>query len=608
MILRRLNVPLSLSALFAAYLGLMYFIQHAVPTVRLDLTENRLFTLSEGSVRIIDEIQRPVLLSLYYSEKEARPYPQFRQYAERVIEKIDEYAAQSGGMITVKRIDPEPYSVPEDQAIADGIVAIPLEDGSGPLYFGLTAQANGKAQTIGFIKPESEQYLEYELSKLIQSVQTDKKPKVLLLSDLPVSGDDSAETLRNTPAWVVFRQLSERYELTQLTPGDGDIPADIDVLWIMHPRAWPDRVTGQVRAFIENGGHAVIMVDPYAESVPAITSTAEPVGNSYLSSDMPALFARWGIGYDPSQAVLDSRYAWLMQLDESQFPKRNPALISLPPEAMNQRDVVTADLDRIVLSSAGALTIGENSPLDIEPLLQSSDSSKLIGVGPLRQASEDPERLLNKFVSSQEPFVLAARFSGKLRADGKTAKPVNFIVIADTDMLSDRLWVLENNLFGQPVFSAQASNGDFFFNIIDQLSGSEDLISIRSRGMVSRPFVKVDHIRRTAEQAYRDSQVQLLANLEKVQNDINDLQSDGKNPAGRLDGKRRDALLAEKIKLRQQLRRIQGELNDDVDRLGQTVKLINIFTVPVLLLLLAWFVHFRRRMHKDFSRVGHGTL
>lgn len=608
MILRRLNAPLSLSLLFAAYLGLMYLILHAVPPVRLDLTENRLFTLSEGSVRIIDKIQRPVLLSLYYSEKEARPYPQFRQYAERVIEKIDEYAAQSGGMITVKRIDPEPYSVPEDQAIADGIVAIPLEDGSGPLYFGLTAQANGKAQTIGFIKPESEQYLEYELSKLIQSVQANKKPKVLLLSDLPVSGDNSAEVYRNAPAWVVYRQLSERYELMQLTPGDGVIPADIDVLWVMHPRIWPDRMTEQVRGYIENGGHAVIMVDPYAESVPAITPTAEPVGNSYLSSDMPALFARWGIGYDPSQVVLDSKYAWLMQLNENQFPKRNPALISLPPEAMNQRDVVTADLDRIVLSSAGALTIGENSPLNIEPLLQSSDSSKLIGVGPLREASEDPERLLNKFVSSQEPFVLAARFSGKLQADGKTAKPVNFIVIADTDMLSDRLWVLENNLFGQPVFSAQASNGDFFFNIIDQLSGSEDLISIRSRGMVSRPFVKVDQIRRTAEQAYRDSQVQLLANLEKVQNDINALQTGGKNPISQPDSKRSGALLADKIKLRQQLRRIQGELNDDVDRLGQTVKLINIFTVPVLLLLLAWFVHFRRRMHKDFSRVGHGTL
>jgi len=606
--LRRLSVPLSLSALLAAYLGLMYFIQHAVPPVRLDLTENRLFTLSEGSGRIIDKIQRPVLLSLYYSEEEARPYPQFRQYAERVIEKIDEYAAQSGGMITLKRIDPEPYSVPEDQAIAEGIVPIPLEDGSGPLYFGLTAQANGKAQTIGFIKPESEQYLEYELSKLIQSVQSNEKPKVVLLSDLPVSGDGNAGVLRSTPAWVVYRQLSERYELAQLSPADGALPADIDVLWIMHPRAWPDRMIEQVRAYIENGGHAVIMVDPYAESVPAITPTAEPVGNSYLSSDMPALFARWGIGYDPSQAVLDSKYAWLMQLDENQFPKRNPALISLPPEAMNQRDVVTADLDRIVLSSAGALTIGENSPLDIEPLLQSSDSSKLIGVGPLREASEDPERLLNKFVSSQEPFVLAARFSGKLQPEGKPAKPVNFIVIADTDMLSDRLWVLENNLFGQPVFSAQASNGDFFFNIIDQLSGSEDLISIRSRGMVSRPFVKVDQIRRTAEQAYRDSQVQLLANLEKVQNDINALQTGVKNPLGQPDGKRSAALLAEKIKLRQQLRRIQGELNDDVDRLGQTVKLINIFTVPVLLLLLAWFVRIRRRMHQDFSRVGHGTL
>jgi ABC-type uncharacterized transport system involved in gliding motility auxiliary subunit len=604
--MRKMTVVPALAAMLAAYLGLMYLNQRAVPPVRLDLTENRLFTLSEGSIRILGKIHQPVQLHLYYSEKEARPYPQFRQYAERVIEKIDEYAAQSGHRITVKRIDPEPYSVPEDQAIANGIIAIPLEDGSGPLYFGLTAQANGKTQTIGFIKPESEQYLEYELSKLIQSVQSNKKPKVALLSDLPVSGGNPTEPTPARPAWVVYRQLSERYELTHLTPGDSDIPKDTDVLWVMHPGAWPDRTIDQIRAYVENGGHAVIMVDPYAESVPAITATSEPVGESYLASDMPGLFKRWGIGYDPTQVVLDSKYAWLMQVNENQFPKRNPALVSLPTEAMNQHDVVTADLDRIVFSSAGSLTLLENSPIDIEPLLQSSDSSKQIGVGQLRQASEDPERLLNKFVSSQEPFVLAARFNGSLQTGGKADVPVNFIVIADTDMLSDRLWVLENNLFGQPVFSAQASNGDFFFNVIDQLSGSDDLISIRSRGMVSRPFVKVDQIRRTAEQEYRDSQAQLLINLEKVQNEINLLQPEGKNPAVSGADSRRQKLLAEKIKLRQQLRRIQGELNDDVDRLGQTIKLINIFTVPVLLLLLAWFVRIRRRMHKDFARVGRG--
>lgn len=605
--MRRMTVLSALTALLVMFLGLMYLNLRVIPPVRLDLTENSLFTLSEGSVRILGNIRQPVQLHLYYSEKEARPYPQFRQYAERVIEKIDEYAAQSGHRITVKRIDPEPYSVPEDQAIANGIIAIPLEDGSGPLYFGLTAQANGKTQTIGFIKPESEQYLEYELSKLIQSVQSNKKPKVALLSDLPVSGGNPTEPAPARPAWVVFRQLSERYELSHLMPGDSAIPEDIDVLWVMHPGAWPDRTVDQIRAYVENGGHAVIMVDPYAESVPAITVTSEPVAESYLASDMPGLFKRWGIGYDPTQVVLDSKFAWLMQVNENQFPKRNPALISLPTEAMNQRDVVTADLDRIVFSSVGSLTLRENSPLDIEPLLQSSDSSKQIGVDQLRQASEDPERLLNKFVSSQEPFVLAARFTGNLQSGGKGDVPVNFIVIADTDMLSDRLWVLENNLFGQSVFSAQASNGDFFFNVIDQLSGSDDLISIRSRGMVSRPFVKVDQIRRTAEQEYRDSQAQLLANLEKVQDEINLLQADVKKTSGSEADSRLQKLLAEKIRLRQQLRRIQGELNDDVDRLGQAIKLINIFTVPVFLLLLAWFVHIRRRMHKDFSRVGRGS-
>jgi ABC-type uncharacterized transport system involved in gliding motility auxiliary subunit len=606
--MRRINTPLVLLILLLGYLGLMYLNQRSLPSARIDLSENKLFTLSGGSVRIVKSVQDPVQLVLYYSEKEARPYPQFRQYAERVIEKIEEYASQSDAKISLKRVDPEPYSSSEDQAIANGIVAIPLEDGSGPLYFGITAKSKNKSQTIGFIKPESEQYLEYELSKLIQTLQTIKKPKVVLLSDLPVSGAVTPSSGQNTPAWVVYRQLSERYELSHISPQNAIIPVDTDVLWIMHPHLWPSSTMERVRDYIENGGHAVIMVDPYAESVPPLASPTGAMSNMYLASDLPHLFTRWGIGFDSTMVVLDSKYAWLMQLDENQFPKRNPALISLPSEAMNQQDVVTANLDRIVFSSVGALSILENSRLTIEPLLQSSDSSKLINVTQLRQASDDPERLLNKFIASQEPFVLAARFSGDLAVNEKVKKPVNFIVIADTDILSDRLWVAENNLFGQSVFSAQASNGDFFFNIIDQLSGSDDLISIRSRGMVSRPFTKVDQIRRVAEQKYRDNQVHVLAKLETLQSQINALQSAQKNTIRLPESKQYEILVAQKISLRQQLRKIQSELNNDVDRLGQRIKWVNIFTVPVLLLLFAWIVYMRRRMQRNFSRVHDDAL
>lgn len=588
------------------YLALSFAVQKLLPPMRLDLTENRLFSLSQGSRRIIASIQTPVTLTLHYSEKEARPYPQFRQYAERVAEKIGEYAAQSGGRIRFESVDPEPYSVAEDRAIGKGILAIPLEDGSGPLYFGLTADAGGRSQSIGFIKPEAEQHLEYELSKLIQSVQRQKRPKVVLVSDLPVSGQGNPLQGGSSPAWVVYRQLAERYQLSHLSPQGLRIPEDTDVLWVMHPRQWPAETLARIRDFVEAGGHAVLLLDPDVESVPTFQTGAYLPGNLYLGSDAGGLLRRWGIGFDSGQVVLDSKYAWLMQLDENQFPKRNPGLISLPAEAMNPRDPVTADLDRIVLSGAGALSVLDDSPLRIEPLLQSSDSARLIAADAYRQAAADPERLLNRFVPAQEPFVLAARFSS---ADTAADRPgINLIVIADTDFLSDRLWVVESNLFGQPVFSAQASNGDFFFNAIDQMSGSDDLISIRSRGSVSRPFEKVDRIRRTAEQRYRDSQARLLAELEKVQAGINGLQVDGRIPESRLAGADYRALAADKVRLRQELRRIQRELNADVERLGQRIKALNIFGMPLLLLLAAAAVAWRRRSQKDFSRIGDGTL
>jgi ABC-type uncharacterized transport system involved in gliding motility auxiliary subunit len=591
------RLTLSILVLSGMYFALCQLVLVLMPPVRLDLTEKRLFTLSEGSIRILGEIRSPVTLTLYYSEKEARPYPQFRQYATRVLEKVEEYAAQSDGRITLRILDPEPYSVMEDAAIADGISAIPLEDGSGPLYFGLTALSEGRKNTIGFVKPEAEEHLEYELSKLIRSVQRIEKPKVALVTELPVTGNANPAFGPVTPAWVAFRQLSERYDMVTLSPRALRIPEDIDVLWVMHPRGWPADSYRQIQDYINAGRHAVILLDPNAESVPVFGGA----GALSLGSDAAALLQPWGIVFDSSQVVLDSKYAWLMQLNENQFPKRNPGLISLPGAAMNQSDVVTSDLDRIVLSSTGALTIRDSSMLQIEPLLQSSDASRLLDAVAYRSAGDDPEKLLNKFVSSQEPFVLAARFTGKQEESG--TGQINFIVISDTDFLSDRLWVLESNLFGEPVYSAQASNGDFFFNVIDQLSGSDDLISIRSRGMVSRPFEKVDQLRRTAEQRYRDSQVGLLSDLEKVQAEINALQADGKGGQV-LEDPRRKKLGAEKIKLRKQLRRIQRELNEDVETLGQRIKLLNIFGLPLLLLLIAAIVAIRRRMFKDYARVG----
>ena len=601
MVLRRPAVAGAAVAMLLVYLASVFLIGR-LPSGRLDLTEHRLFTLSAGSKRILAEAKDPVTLTLYYSDKEARPYPQFRQYADRVIEKIGEYAAQSDGKVRFVSVDPEPFSTIEDQAIIKGILPVPLEDGSGPLYFGLTAETGKTSQSIGFVKPESEQYLEYELSKLIQTLQRTQKPRVTLVSELPVSGNNNPQRGDLAPSWVIYRMLSERYQVEQLSPVGLSIPDDTDVLWVMHPEGWPIEALNRIRAFIEAGRHAVILVDPNAESVPALPPGAELALNSlYPVTGLQTLFGAWGIGFNPDQVVLDSKYAWLMQLDENQFPKRNPALLSLPPQAMNQNDPATAALDRIVLSSAGALTLEDESPLKIEPLLQSSDASRLISTEDFRRAAEDPESLLNGFVATQEPFVLAARFTGKL---GKSGNHADFIVVADTDFISDRLWVVENNLFGQPVFNAQASNGDFFFNMIDQLSGSDNLISIRSRGKVSRPFDKVDQIRRSAELEYRNRQVVLLAELEKTQTGINTLQQGAadKAPADPA----YSALLERKIALRRDLRRIQRNLNEDVENLGRTVKLLNIFAIPLLLVMLGVFLAVRRRYFIDHGRARHG--
>lgn len=609
---RRTLPALALPLLALFFLAAVALSALALRGYRVDLTQHRLYTLSPGTLRIIERLDEPLNLKLYYSEQASRELPQFRQYAQRVRELLEELAARSKGKLILQVIDPEPFSEAEDEAAAHGLQAVPLGASGQSLYFGLVGSNSTDGESaMPFIQPNKEAFLEYDLAKLISTLSVDKPPVLAVLSSLPIGpGMDANGQLQQ--GWAIDRQLGEFFEVRRLQADPSGIADDVDVLMLVHPKGLSEDTQYAIDQFVLRGGRLLVFVDPDAETDTAASLMGAGALEAPRSSDLPALFAAWGLGYDPSRIVLDSRLAMQVQSTPDAPPSRHLAVLGLGKDVLNQNDVVSADLDVVHLSGAGALTLRDGSPLKLEALAQSSDSAMLVDASRVRQAS-DPATLYQDFKPTGKPFVLAARLSGLLKTafpqrSGKdhlaeSKQPANIIVIADTDLLSDRLWVQVQDFLGQPNYSAFANNGDFVYNAVDNLVGNQDLIAVRTRTASQRPFEKVEQLRRGAEQRYRAKADELQQQLQALEVKLAQLQPSGSESQAQPLTAAQQAELGrfqeDKLRIRKELRQVQRQLNGDIDALGARLKLINILGMPLLLIVLGIFVAVSRSVRRQ---------
>ena len=606
---RRAFPLLALAAIALAFVALVALSSVVLRGARLDLTDKGLYTLSPGTQAILDKVEEPIHLTLYYSEHATRDLQQFRVFAARVRELLEEIAARSGGDVTFEVIDPEPFSEDEDQAAAYGLQAIPLGSTGDKLYFGLvgTNSTDGET-TMPFIQPDKEAFLEYDVAKLVSTLGVDSRPVVALISGLP-TGPSMDPSGRPDPGWVVDRQIAELFELRRLQGAISSIADDVDLLMVVHPKDLSDDALYAIDQFVLKGGRLLVFVDPDSEADASAIDPLDPLSVDIpRASDLPALFAAWGIQYDPTRVVLDDRHALQVQPDPNGPPVRHLAVLGLGKEALNQGDVVSAELATLNLSSAGALSLAKESPLTMDALAQSSGASMLAPVATVRENAGTPDALRDGFKPGGSPFVLAARFGGELDTafparDGAghvahSTQPANIIVVADTDVLSDRLWVQSSSFLGQPVYDPFANNGDFVFNAVDNLVGNGDLIAIRTRAAASRPFEKVESLRRAAEQRSRAKEQELQQRIDELEAQLSALQQPGADGQAQPLTVEQQAQVArfqdERLRMRRELRQVQHRLNADIEALGTKLKLLNILGMPALVALAALLVAWRR--------------
>lgn len=576
---------------------------------RLDLTEQKLYTISAGTERILGELDEPINLYFFYSDKAARDLAVLRNYATRVTEMLKAYERAAGGKIKLHIIDPEPFSEDEDKAAGFGLQAVPANQGGEQIYFGLAGtNAVDDKQIIPFFPLDQEEFLEYQISQLVQGLAKPQRPVIGLLSGLQLNGGFDMMARQPMAPWMVMEEVRQLFKIDSLKAGIDKIPDEVSVLLLVHPKNLPEATLYAIDQFVLRGGKLLVFVDPLSEADNA--APVMPGDQLDKASDLEPLFKAWGLRMVPDKVLGDGSYALSVSMGQGQRPARHAAWLALPQRALNQDDVATAGLETINIASSGILEPIEGAKTQFVPLLQSSEYAMPFDATRLSMLA-NPEELIRDLEPTGERYAIAARISGPAQSaypngiegqkDGlKSAENINVIAVADTDLLSDRMWVQVQDFFGQRVPQPFADNAGFAINALDNLSGSDALISVRSRGRFSRPFEVVEALQREAEAQFRVKEEDLQQRLAETEQKLAALQQQDPSKALELTPEQQATVqqfLAEKVRIRKELREVRYQLNADIEALGRTLKLANILLVPLLLTLgvLALWLWRRRK-------------
>lgn len=605
-------------------------------SARLDLTANGLFTLSQGTIDTLQSIPEPVTLRFFYSDRIAAKYVGLRAYGQRVRDLLQEYVGHSNGKLRLEVVDPEPLTDEEDLAVAEGVTGAQV--GGDTLYFGLvgTNMVNGR-EVIPLFAQDRERYLEYDLTNLVYKLTREKKPKIGIVTNLPLEtglgGMQAALQGRSQP-FVIYQQMQETFDLQFLEQDFDRVPAGIDVVMIAHPKPLGPKTQYALDQFIMRGGRAFVLLDPMSEiAKQEVDASGNPAQIATMSSagSIDTLMKSWGVAVDPRFIIGDGKRA--LAVNTGSGVKAYLAWLGLEQEDFNQNDPVIGDLQSVNVGTIGMIIPVDGRTTKVTPLIQSTNIAMQIDVAKV-QFQPDPDALIDSFMPTNERYTLAARITGPVKsafpngpppeatappvagqtppaplpAHIKEAKDVNIILLADSDIFNDDFWVQVQNMAGQRIAQPVAGNNDFVLNALDNLGGSSQLLSLRSRGTSRRPFTLVEDMRRSAQGRFSREQKVLEAKVAETEKRLQELQGQrtasaqpGAKPSELFSAEQRaeiEKFRGEYLASRKALRDVSRRLNSDIDFLGGALAAINILLVPLTIAVIVLGLTFMRRRAK----------
>jgi ABC-type uncharacterized transport system involved in gliding motility auxiliary subunit len=576
-------------------------------TLRWDATEDNLYSLSRGTRTILADLDQRVVVKLFYSKHVVNTPSHIKTFAQRVIDFLSEYEQYGKGRVAVEIYDPKPDSEEEEWAIKYGMKGISLPTGE-QVYLGLVALAADQEAAIPFIDPTQEMRLEYDLTRIIARIQTTDRMKIAVFSSLPVFGAapmnmGMAGPRPGSEPWFFIQEMGKTYDLINVPPDADRIDPTADLLVLFHSRNMSDAMAFAVDQYVLGGGNVIVFADPL--------SLMDDPRMGPGASVPEKLFKAWGIAMAPEKAVADYSYATRLRNRDNQV-ETNPLWLSAPAGAFNADNLITANLDSMLLPVAGAIETLPDSPFTVEPLVQASPNNEMVDAF---AHNMDVETLRRTFKPSGTPRNLAVRISGTFKTafpDGKPevdsgagqpapesdakdpqpslkegTAPAVIVVVADSDLLYDGYYLSQQNLLGFTISNIFNDNLNFVLNSCEMLTGNPALIGIRSRGTFERPFTRVQALERKAQDRWLDQEQALVRQVEETNEKLRMLEQQKDASQRAILSEEQEQEIArfqdEKLKIGKDLKMVRRNLRAEIEQLGTTVKFVNIFLVPLLI-------------------------
>jgi ABC-type uncharacterized transport system involved in gliding motility auxiliary subunit len=595
------------AAMFVLLAGI-YVISY-LAAARVDLTQEKMFTLSPGTKAILKKLDTPVQIRFYVTQGKEMPV-ELKTYAQRVEDILNEYQKHGGNKIQIKKYDPQPDSDAEDSANLDGVEGRQINLGE-KVYLGLAVSMLDQKVAIPFLEPSRERLLEYDITRAIANVMNTEKVVVGIMTSLPIFGQFNPMMMRmggggRQDAWLLVDELKRDFTVKEIQATADKIDDDVKILLVVHPKNFSDKALYAIDQFVLRGGKLLAFLDPMSVIDSQNTPQQNPLqGAMNAGSIMDKLTKAWGIEFDGSKVVADMVFATKISRGGNST-EDNPAVLSLTDRSMNTNEVITSQLDNVLLPFTGAFTGTPAEGLKQTVLMHTSTQSQLVEKF---MAEFGSQNIAKDFQPSGKEYPLALRLTGKFKSafpDGppeagstnqpaasgahlkESAKENSVFLVADSDMLYDRFAAQIQTIFGQKMVLSENGNLPFVQNIIEQNAGDENLIQIRSRATMNRPFTKVHEMEAAAQERYRSKIKDLTKSLEETQTRLNELQQ-----AKQGTGQQKLILSPEqqaeiqKFKQKQaevnkELKQVRKDLRREIDSLENRLKWLNIAGMPLL--------------------------
>lgn len=603
----------------------------SIVKVRFDFTEDKLFTLSQGTKDILTNLQDPVEIRFYCTQGGSEAAQLFvKNYSRNVDDLLKEYSKASKGKVKIKRYNPEPDSDAEDMARADGVEGQMINTGDS-IYMGIAISCLDNTVALPFLAPVRERLLEYDISRAITRVINTQKEKIGVLTSLPMFGGAMNPMMMQqqqpTPAWTVISELQRDFDVKELAPGIDAIDEDIHTLMVVHPKALPDETLFAIDQFVLRGGHLLVYVDPLFRLDPDGQTQQNPMARMNLSSNMEKLFTTWGIQFDDTRVVADRNFPTTIS-GQGGRSMESLTVLNLTADAFDPDNIATSQIDNVLFAFAGCFRGTGAEGIKKEILIQSSQNSELVE----KLMAERNQEINRNFQATSEIYDLGVMLSGKFKTafpDGAPAKPKDentdsknadqdtpakkdapalkeatqeavIVLIGDVDMLHDYFSVRISNFFGQRIVQPINGNLTLTQNLTEQLAGNSSLIHMRSRATMNRPFIVIQEYKAQAEEKYQAQLSELENRLNEARTKISELQK------AKTDGSQQfilsDAQKAELANYRKseadtakKLKEVRKSLRKNITSLENNLTWLNTVGMPIVVILVGIIIAIIKR-------------